>query len=147
MFGQQIFRLDPQGQPEDYRTFQIVTPQTEEFWEPATCEEVGCEQFLNGWDTRLPVGSDLVDVVRSSNRPYTQRLEDGVVVFTFAPGLPCFRAATHRLRLERPSLFVVKDGDWRGNPTGQSRQHARPEDWVEDFKESVQDSAELKERG
>jgi hypothetical protein len=33
-------------------------------------------------------------------------------------------------------MYLVRDGDWRGNPTGRKRQHSRAQDWVEDFGEN-----------
>jgi hypothetical protein len=33
-------------------------------------------------------------------------------------------------------MYLVRDGDWRGNPTGRKRQHTRAADWVEDMQEN-----------
>jgi hypothetical protein len=37
--------------------------------------------------------------------------------------------------LERPELYVVRGGDWRGNPRGEVRRHSGPDSWVNDFAE------------
>jgi hypothetical protein len=48
----------------------------------------------------------------------------------------------------RPELFIVRGGDYRGNPLGTpTRVHARPEDWVEDFSTHTQAIADRLEKG
>ena len=117
---------------------------------------MGCEAFLNGWVTVVDIGSDLENALLHSGRPYTtspyeDELESLIRqrVYTFAPGTPCFRASQHRstVRPDVPQLFVVRGGDWRGNPTGERRVHQRPEDWVEDFAEHTQQLADRIEKG
>jgi hypothetical protein len=49
--------------------------------------------------------------------------------------------------LERQPLLIVRDGDWRGNPTGRRRLHTKPEHWVEDFKEHQGKINDAIERG
>ena len=44
------------------------------------------------------------------------------MVFTFEAGQQCF---TQHHVPDRPQFFVVRDGDWRGNPTGQNRLHTK----------------------
>jgi hypothetical protein len=89
----------------------------------------------------------MLHTVRRAGRPFTERTEDGEIVFTFQPGTPCFRVSTHRVKTGRPELFIVRDGDWRGNPTGQHRRHTRPEFWVEDMSEHLDQIKQLRERG
>lgn len=150
--NRQPFRLTPAGPPSAYQTFQIKTPQGPEFQRPATCEEVDCESWKYGWVTRVPAGSELVEMVQNTGRPYTEITEAGAAEreFLFAPGTPCFRASTHRkaVRPDLPQLFVVRDGDYRGNPRGTApRIHQRPEDWVENFQEVTENVKERIERG
>lgn len=97
---------------------------------PATCAEVGCPHYINGWKTILPVGSDLIDVLRRSGRRYVQVDSErgGLVEFIFEAGQSCFRASTHVVSLEREPLYLVTAG-------GDRRVHARGEDWVEDSSE------------
>ena len=62
--------------------------------------------------------------------------DEGVplTAFRFEAGQRCFRADEHRARLERPEIYLVRDGDWRGNPRGtEPRRHASAADWVDDF--------------
>ena len=71
---------------------------------------------------------------------------EGLTVFTFEPGQDCF--AQHRVPLERDPLFLVRGGDWRGNPTGlQPYRHHRGEDWVDDFADHQDRIARQIERG
>lgn len=72
-------------------------------------------------------------------------LASGLTCFWFPPGQECF--AEHRVPLDRPELYVVRAGDWRGNPTGWRRDHTRPEHWVEDFSEHQQALHDAHERG
>lgn len=122
----------PTAPPSMYKTYQIAMPLTTHF-RPASCAEVNCSNYLNGWVTRVPVDSDFERIVRSCGRKWAVVKQEGAeMVFTFAPGTPCFQESQHRVTLDRPALFIVKGGDFRGNPTGEFRQHAQPAHWVED---------------
>jgi len=150
-----MFRMEPAGPAHAYETFQIHTPRGPETHRPATCAEVNCEHWLNGWQTLIDAtNTDQLEALRTSGRPYTEVVDDGqpfklVRVFTFEPGIPCFRASTHRkaVRPDLPQLFVVRNGDWRGNVTGERRIHQRPDDWVENLQESTESLREAIERG
>jgi hypothetical protein len=41
----------------------------------------------------------------------------------------------------------VRDGDFRGNPTGRRRMHASGADWVEDFAEHQAKLADQQQKG
>lgn len=147
MLGQP-FRLPPQGPAAAYQTFSVVTPPGPDHWRPASCEEVDCEFWANGWQTRVPrTAGAMLNTIRTSGRPYLERVEEAEVVFTFGPGTTCFRASTHQVKLGRPELFIVRDGDWRGNPTGTFRRHTRPDDWVEHMQDHLGKLREQQERG
>jgi hypothetical protein len=99
----------------------------------AACEQVGCENWLYGWDTavdeRTPQGRDAAAWVRSgqSGRTFTELGGGGdVTVFRFEPHQRCF--AEHRTR---PARFLVQAG-------AASREHAWLDDWIEDFGEHYQ---------
>lgn len=131
----------------DVKSYEISAPVATHY-RPATCEEVGCLPHRNGWETRVPVDSDFERTVRAQARRWASvRREGGEMVFTFAPGTPCFRESQHRVPADRPALFVVRDGDFRGNPTGRRRVHTRPEYWVEDFAEHQQTLADAQKKG
>lgn len=116
-------------------TFKIDAPPATH-WHPATCGEVECPDYIHGWDTILdPVlQADLVDLVkRSGRRPARVIHEPGRVTFVFPPGTPCFKAATHRRRLDRPELYLVRGGNL-ATATTPVRRHRRAADWVDEFR-------------
>lgn len=114
---------------------------------PATCEEVGCPQFLKGWITKVPIGSKYHNDLKQAvgKHPQDGIRRDGREItgigspeaeFLFNPGTPCFKASTHRKKLDRPELYLVRGGDWRAN-TGLIRRHTKPEHWVEDMQTTL----------
>lgn len=97
------------------QTHHILAP-TRTHWRKASCDEFGCLDYRHGWVLPLE-GLDEGDIwqARNSGRRYRQQVnEDGKVFLHFEAGQPCFRASTHRIRLERSELFIVRSGDWRG---------------------------------
>lgn len=127
-------RIEPLMPASAYTTYAILAPLATHF-RAATCEEVDCPNWRYGWKTILPSDSDLIAVLKGSGRAYTEtKAPGGLVEFTFKPGQSCFKASQHRVRIERPELFVRRPGDFRGNPTRERPfVHAKPEHWVEDF--------------
>lgn len=143
-----LFRLDPAGPVQAYKTYAIKAPLSSH-WRKATCAEFGCNAHRNGWRTIVPVNSVQAQYIRAkSGRRFLEVKQDGgLAEFRFPPGQMCFKAAEHQVPLERPPLFVVRDGDWRGNPTGRSMRHRSAEDWRDDFGEHQQNIADLRQRG
>lgn len=130
-----------------FKTYQIAAPVASHF-RPASCEEAGCLNYHNGWITKVPLGSDLEDLVKQSGRHWTLRDQVGAeVAYHFPAGTTCFNVSTHKVPLERPALFVVRDGDHRGNPSGRVYRHTRPADWVEDFAEHQDGVATARNQG
>ncbi|HEX6968890.1 MAG TPA: hypothetical protein VF174_08810 [Micromonosporaceae bacterium] len=130
-----INRIDPALPAYAYKTYEITSPISTHFRD-ATCDEAGCLAQRNGWETRVDETTDLGQrqahyIRQRSGRQFTERL-DGVTVFTFPPGQRCF--AGHKVPLERPEIYVVRGGDWRGNPFG-DRQRLSADAWVNDFGE------------
>lgn len=121
------------------RTYAIASPLATH-WRQATCAEVDCERYRGGWqsvcDERTDVGARRAYRIRHDrSRKHTEHKDPGgVTVFKFPPGQRCFAWQEHRIQY-RPEIYVVRDGDWRGNPSGWSRRHTRPDDWVCDFAE------------
>ena len=135
-----INRIEPNLPAQAYRTYEIAAPRSTH-WRDATCDEVGCHHHQYGWrtvvDETTTLGQRQAHYIRAESRRRfgEHRDEAGLTVFEFAPGQPCF--AKHRTRVERPELYLVTGGDWRGNPLGTpTRRHTRPELWVEDFQEN-----------
>lgn len=112
------------------RTFQIDQP-LETHFRLATCAEVNCPAHAHGWR----MGFDLSDPEKRaaarwirdhSGRTYTHELiGEGAgqrIVFTFAAGQRCFEK--HHVPLEREPFYVVRGGDFRGNPERVKVRHA-----------------------
>lgn len=139
-------RFDPAMPVDAYQTYSITQPRDTTV--RAACEQVGCEAWRQGWqsliDERTDLGKQQATYIRTqSGRTFRERRTgSGLTVFEFDSGQRCF--AEHKTR---PQLFAVRDGDWRGNPTGRSRQHTRPQDWVEDFGEHQQRIADQQQKG
>lgn len=114
----------------------------------AACQDVGCEHWLDGWQTTVDesttLGAGQASFIRwQSGRTFReQKTGDGRTVFTFERHQRCFRE--HKTR---PQLFGVRDGDHRGNPSGRRLWHANGRDWVEDFGEHQQRVADQAARG
>lgn len=142
-------RPDPRMGAESYKTFTIAAPLSTHF-RPATCAEVACPDYLHGWRTRIEgLPAELLHAARTSGRRYTELpVAAGETWLVFEAGQACFRASQHRARLDKPELFLVRDGDWRGNPRGtKARLHQRPADWRDDFAEHQQGLADAIQEG
>lgn len=148
---EQGMRIVPQAPAGVYQTFQIAAP-VATHWRDATCEQVDCPAYLNGWrtviDERTDLGQAQAGYIRHdrSRKCAEQHMPDGLTAFTFERGQTCFQK--HQARVERPELFVVRGGDWRGNPAGvEPRLHKNPDFWVEEFAENQDRMSTLVERG
>lgn len=141
------FRIEPKMPVQSYKTYGLARP-TRTHWRKATCAEVECPPYLHGWATTVLADSGDENIIRSSGRKWIriEPLEGGFRRYVFGPGQQCFAAARHRVQLERPGLFVVRDGDWRGNPTGY-RRLLTGQQWVEDFGEHQERIVEQFNRG
>lgn len=141
-----VNRITPALPPQAMKTYALAAPPATH-WRPATCAEVECPAYLNGWETRVPAGSELAEQARALKGQYhfAETRDGDDAVFTFPPGQPCFRATTHQVPLEREPVYLVRDGDWRAY--GPARVHVRPGDWVEDFGTHQQHLADRLERG
>ncbi|MFL1903079.1 hypothetical protein ACJWDR_28840 [Streptomyces tauricus] len=131
----QLFRPEPLMRPEAYKTYAIVAPVGSHF-RRGTCAEVECPHYLGGWRVRVEgLSPQLLHDARTSGRRYSeQRVAEGETWLVFEAGQPCFRAAEHRVRVDRPPLYLVRDGDYRANPRGTDAcVHRTPESWIDDF--------------
>lgn len=135
---QRMNRIPPQGGVQDYKTYQIMSPLTSH-WRPATCAEINCPNYLKGWRLRVEgLPPDMLHAAKTAGRKFAEldvAAEEHWLVFE--AGQSCFRAAEHRALLDKQEIFLVRDGDFRGNPTGNVRTHTRPEFWVEDMAENL----------
>lgn len=126
--------------PTQIKTFQIAAPAATHF-RPATCAEIECPAWANGWVTYLDessaAGRQQAQYIRAkSERAFTERREpDGRTAMVFKPGQRCFRSGDHRVQLEREPLFIARDGDaWRrvGEPHVFGGRLAA-DNWVDEF--------------
>jgi hypothetical protein len=145
-------RIAPNLPAESYRTFQVASPLATH-WRDGTCEEADCAAYLRGWATAVDEATDLgarqAHYIRNvARRGYTEDRTGGTVTtFTFAAGQRCF-ASPHKVPLERPELYVVRGGDWRGNPRGtEPVRHSGPDPWLDDFQTNQDRLGRLIERG
>lgn len=126
-------RIPSVGAPQDYKTFAWRAPVATHF-RRATCEEVRCPQWANGWRLRVE-GLEPGDLhlVKTCGRKFTE-LEISATEhwLVFESGQACFRMRTHRLRIDKPEIFVVRGGDWRGR-VGETFHHASVDDWVDEL--------------
>jgi hypothetical protein len=149
------------------QTYRVASP-IQTHTRPATCAEVQCPPHVHGWDTVVdessPLGQMQAAYVRANclhvlapaqpgddRRRYTEHRDElGMTVFHFAPGQRCFPTEAepdgHRVPLDRPEIYTVQAGDWRGG-LGLLRRHTRPDLWVEDFAEHQQALADRIEKG
>lgn len=135
-----INRITPQLPAAAMKTYSVRAP-LGSHWRKAACAEVDCESYCAGWMTTVPSDSRQAHYIRkeSGRRFIEARLNptdpgDDRVIFTFEPGQRCFGSDEHVVRLDREALYVVREGDWRGNPRRTApTQHVHAEDWVDDF--------------
>jgi len=136
--GRPVFRVEPALPAHLVKTYAIASP-VETHFRPATCAETECAAYRNGWQTAVDLGSTLGQqqakfIRERSGRRYTMEFKPGGgLLFTFPGGQRCF--TPHRAPLERPALYVVRDGDWRGNPRRTEPQLLTADQWVDDFGE------------
>jgi len=140
------FRLQPQGPVGAYQTFSVRSRPDRAV--KTVCERVRCAAWREGWESAIDESTDLgkaqAQYIRSqSGRTFREmRTEGGLTVFRFEARQRCF--AEHKTM---PELYLVRDGDFRGNPTGRRRVHARPQDWVENVQEELGRFNEDRRRG
>lgn len=142
------FRLPPKLPVTAVKSYEILAPKSTHT-RVATCAEVECLHSLKGWRTIVDVGTPLgaaqANYIRlHSGRHFTVTEDGSLVTFHFPGGQTCF--AQHRVSLERPEIFRVRPGDYRGT-TGDIRVHVRPDDWVDDFANHQIKLAKAHERG
>lgn len=117
----------------DMKTYQVAQP-LKTHWRSATCEEVDCPNWLNGWRVRVEgLYPWLLQAAMSSGRKWT--LLDVAAAesyLVFEAGQPCFAASTHRMLVGRPQRHFERGGDWRGNPRGERRE-LNAADWLDSF--------------
>ncbi len=150
MTGAELFRLPPQGPVTAYKTYGVNVPRATHT-RVVGCREYECEAYQHGWETRIDVSTELGArqaryITEQSGRHHSWEHAWGqseIVIFRFPPGQECFRE--HRIQ-SQPALYVIRDGDHRGNPTGR-RQTVSARAWVDDFGEHQERLADKQKEG
>jgi hypothetical protein len=132
---------------EHMKTYQMAQPLATH-WRPATCEEVDCPNYLNGWKVRVDgLPPQLLAAATSSGREYARLdVAQGEAWLVFAAGQPCFAASAHRVLVGRPQRYFERGGDFRGNPRGERRE-LKAADWVDSFANHQDKIATVQGRG
>ena len=136
-----MFRIEPAFPAHAYKTYAFARP-LKTHWHKASCEDVDCTAYLNGWVTRIDESTELgraqAHYLRHdrSRSHAEQKTPDGITEFMFGPGQRCFKSADHKLPIGRDPVFLVKGGDYRGNPRNTPTRICRNAgQWIEDFDE------------
>lgn len=132
-------RFTPRGPAQAFQTYGVRTVPNRK-GRRATCAEIGCAPHLHGWRTVLdpadPQTGARVHFIRTdrTRRHVEGRDEAGRFVFEFEAGQTCFSATDDQHWTEHDALYLIRGGDWRGDPTGRpARTYDRPDQWVDDF--------------
>lgn len=149
--GRPVTRATPKIPANAMQTFQVKAPKSTHT-RAATCEEVECQQYARGWRMQIDLNTDLGQrqahyIKHQSGRSYkVTDQKDGMVTLEFRGGQPCFQE--HRVRNDLPEKFLVRGGDYRGNPLRTpTRVHKKPEFWLEEFQENQDRIKTIHERG
>lgn len=112
--------------------FEVSAP-LQTHWERATCEDIDCAEYLNGWITVLPVGDPLILTLRASGRRFTEdQTADGLMRFTFPAGQECFRSSLHRAGIGRDPIYRWANREMRMQPRS-----ITGTEWQERFEETL----------
>lgn len=123
------------GRPQDYQTYRVSSPLATHF-RPASCADVDCPHYLNGWQTMVPADSPQAEYIRAGcGRRFTEeRTPDGLARFVFEAGQACFEQ--HMAPLGREPLYLVRHG-----VTGNSRPlraHTNQGSFVDDLRSHLE---------
>tara|TARA_Y100000310_G_C20069525_1_gene528698 strand:+ start:38 stop:445 length:408 start_codon:yes stop_codon:yes gene_type:complete len=118
------------------------------YWKPATCREMRCHEHENGWIStvpraNLPMLTAIYEMRAKGTWEFTEeRLDGGLIRFTFPPGLTCFRhldGTGHMVPIERDPRFLHR-------PSGRPGQPVRQYDYNQFFDVYNESSHQAKER-
>lgn len=144
--------IEPKLPPGAMQTYEIDAPLTTH-WRTATCAEVECAAYLQGWTSDVPPDSagearikQIYDAEIRSGKVTTSKTSEGFTRYHFPAGTACFRRIWHKLPLERDAIFTVRSGDWRGTD-GVIRTFKNGEEWVDSFANHQDRIKQLIDRG
>lgn len=139
-------RVTPQMPTHNYQTFQVASP-LETHYRQASCAEVDCDQYLNGWRLRIDgLPPDLLHIAKNSGRQYTmERISETETWLVYPAGQTCFKAP-HRTSLERPEFYRIGRGDYRSYSVHSARS-VSTEEWLDRFRTNQDNLLEILKRG
>lgn len=142
-----VNRPRPVGPTHAYQTYSVRSP-IETHFVKATCPEVDCKEYREGWTIRVQhLDERLWAAIKASKRRYRRMdltADEGYLIFE--PGQMCFEVHNHRRRLERPEFFYVGRGDYRSFTTRNATQ-LEPEHWTEHLYGHLDLIKQLNQRG
>mgnify|MGYP001566119389 CR=1 FL=1 len=111
-------------------------------WREASCEEVRCPAYVNGWQTILPIGDEgNIRFIKSLALRYKLEQNDPLLLtFTFERGQECFkgRLGQHRKLLERAPFFTV-------TRPGEQRSMMEYERWIDTMDKGLRQIKRIRE--
>lgn len=135
------------------RVYTVHSPITEKT-RRATCEEVGCPAYLNGWRVRVDVlPPDMQHAARMSGRRFTEvvldidpdsgeRYDPPATFLVFEAGQTCFAARLHTMP-DRPELYLIGSN----HLAPRARHRVSAQSWVDDFGEHAEKINDIIKRG
>jgi hypothetical protein len=120
-----------------FKTYSVID---KSLTRPATCEEIECEQYKNGWMIPKSALSEAdLYAIDQSGRVYREMDITGLdkaerdIQLIFAPGQPCFKASTHTIKLENSEIYLAGRGKGRLYDPRDAITHSGPQAWLDDF--------------
>jgi len=134
-----VNRITPALPPTSMQTFAVQAPLTSKrHWRKATCHEVNCRHWREGWATVLDESitkqHGVAQYIRNfSGRRFREtRADDGRTLFTFAAGQTCFNSDSHTMRdQDVPPIYLARGGDWRIDRDVRTTVHSGPDPWLD----------------
>lgn len=138
--------MSPMGQPYQYKSYRFIRPASH--WRKATCEEVGCPHWANGWRVRIQglTDHDFYTATHCGRKYREVQIRDGESYLEYEAGQPCFEAHKHVMEVGIEPIYLVQRGDYR-QYVEHPRRHANIQNWMEDFAEHQEGIRRIIERG
>jgi len=135
-------------------TFKASAP-VSSHWTRVPCGEGNCSDYRNGFFIDVDISTELGAAQHNylankdkKRKGTMQKISATVYRFTYPPGSQPFAGNNHEhyAPIDRPAYYLVHDGDWRGNPTGNKR-FLDVDDWVDMFANHQDRLATEKQKG
>lgn len=140
--ARKLNRIEPSLPASEMKTHAMLAPIKTHF-RKGTCEEAECRHYLEGWGTPANAfdNEDLVRLRRMGYHWAVVQITEGEDHLWFEAGQRCFRswAEPHLVQLQRPGIFIVRDGDHRGNPRGtEPTVFSGPDAWADSLNTNLE---------